>query len=166
MTSRPVAVLIGPMGAGKTRVGKRVAKLLGTGFVDTDKAIVAAHGPITGIFDEHGEQYFRALEPDAVAAALETDGVVSLGGGAVLDPETQRRLADRRVVFLTVSADAVEARLSGGTRPLARGGVADWERIFEQRRPIYEQLATVTFDTSRRPYARIAEEVAEWLKTT
>jgi shikimate kinase len=166
MTSGPVLVMIGPMGAGKTRVGKRVAKLLGTGFVDTDKAIVAAHGPIAAIFDEHGEEYFRALERDAVAAALATDGVVSLGGGAVLDPETRRRLADLRVAFLTVSADAVADRLSGGTRPLVRGGgVADWERIFEQRRPIYEELATATFDTSRRPYTRIAEEVARWLTT-
>lgn len=166
MTSGPVVVLIGPMGAGKTRVGKRVAKLLDTGFVDTDKAIVAAHGPIAAIFDEHGEAHFRALEREAVAAALETDGVVSLGGGAVLDPETQHRLGGRRIVFLTVSPEAVASRLVGGTRPLVRGGVDDWQRIFEQRRPIYEQLATATFDTSRRPYTRIAEEVAEWLKTT
>jgi len=162
--SCPSLVLIGPMGAGKTRVGRRVAKLLGTDFIDTDRVVVAEHGPIETIFDEHGEPYFRQLERDAVARALDSDGVVSLGGGAVLDPQTRERLADCRVVFLTVTAEAVEPRLSGGTRPLVRGGVADWERIFEVRRPIYEQLATQTFDTSRRPYSRIAEEVAEWAR--
>jgi shikimate kinase len=164
MTPTPALVLIGPMGSGKSRVGKRVAKLLGTGFIDTDRAIVAEHGPITAIFDEHGEPYFRELERAAVATALESDGVVSLGGGAVLDPQTQERLAACPVAFLTVSAEAVEPRLGGGTRPLVRGGIADWERIFAERRPIYERLATETFDTSRRPYSRIAEEVAEWAR--
>ena len=162
MSPAPAVVLIGPMGAGKTRVGKRVAKLLGTAFIDTDRTIVAEHGPIADIFDVHGEPHFRALERDAVASALEQDAVVSLGGGAVLDPATRERLADCRVAFLTVSAEAVESRLVGGTRPLVRGGIADWERIFAERRPIYEQLAGRVFDTSRRPYTRIAEEVAAW----
>ena len=127
MSPTPALVLIGPMGSGKTRVGKRVAKLLDTGFIDTDRVIAGEHGPITAIFDEHGEPYFRELERAAVAAALESDGVVSLGGGAVLDPQTQELLARCPVVFLTVSAEAVEPRLSGGTRPLVRGGIADWE---------------------------------------
>ena len=152
------------MGSGKSRVGRRVAKLLGTGFVDTDRLIATEHGPITEIFDRHGETYFRELERAVVAAALESDGVVSLGGGAVLDPQTRKLLADCPVAFLTVSAEAVEPRISGGTRPLVRGGIADWKRIFAKRRPIYEQLASETFDTSRRPYSRIAEEVAEWAR--
>ena len=79
--STPPVVLIGPMGAGKTRVGKRVARLLDVGFTDTDKVIVAEHGPIADLFAEHGEPYFRRLERAAVVAALETDHVVSLGGG-------------------------------------------------------------------------------------
>ncbi len=164
MTPSPVLVLIGPMGAGKTRVGRRVAKLLGTAFIDTDRVIVAEHGPIAELFEEHGEPYFRALERDTVAQALEQDAVVSLGGGAVLDEQTRERLGGQRVAFLTVTAEAVEPRLSGGSRPLIRGGLADWERIFAERRPIYEQLATHTFDTSRRPYSRIAEEVAQWVQ--
>jgi shikimate kinase len=164
MSPTPALVLIGPMGSGKSRVGRRVAKLLGTGFVDTDSIIVTEHGPIAAIFDEHGEAYFRELERAAVAGALESDGVVSLGGGAVLDPHTQELLAGCRVVFLTVSAEAVEARIGGGTRPLVRGGVAEWERIFAERRPVYENLASETFDTSRRPYSRIAEEVAQWAR--
>jgi shikimate kinase len=164
MSPSPAVVLIGPMGAGKSRVGRRVAKLLETEFIDTDRVIAGEHGPITAIFDEHGEPYFRELERAVVATALASDGVVSLGGGAVLDPSTQELLAGCRVVFLTVSPEAVEPRLSGGTRPLVRGGLADWERIFAERRPIYEKLATVTFDTSRRPHSRIAEEVAEWAR--
>ena len=166
MTTGPLVVLIGPMGSGKTRVGKRVAKQLGRDFIDTDKVIVAEHGPITAIFDEKGEPYFRELEREAVAAALQTDGVVSLGGGAVLDPQTRELLAACRVAYLTVTAEAVASRLTGGSRPLARGGVTDWARIYEQRRPIYESLAGRTFDTSRRPYTRIAEEVAQWVQQT
>ena len=161
----PRVVLIGPMGAGKTKVGKRVARLLEVPFTDTDKVIVAEHGPIAAIFDEHGEPYFRRLERAAVAAALEGDGVVSLGGGAVLDPDTRADLARQRVVFLTVSARAVEGRLGSGKRPLVRNGIADWIRIFEQRRALYEAVADLTIDSSHRTFDGIAEEVAAWTRT-
>ncbi|MEO5922079.1 MAG: shikimate kinase [Pseudolysinimonas sp.] len=164
MTGPPV-VLVGPMGAGKTRVGKRVARILEVGFTDTDKTIVAEHGPIAEIFAEHGEPYFRELERAAVARALATDDVVSLGGGAVLDPSTQTDLRGKRVVFLTVSARAVEGRLGDGKRPLIRDGVSDWQRIFDERRDIYEGLSDLTIDTSHRPYDSIAEEVAAWAAT-
>ena len=163
--SRPPVVLVGPMGAGKTRVGKRVARLLGVGFTDTDKVIVAEHGPIADLFAERGEPYFRELERAAVEAALETDHVVSLGGGAVLDPATQQDLIEQRVAFLTVSARAVEGRLGEGKRPLLRNGVSDWQRIFDERRDIYEGLSDLTIDTSHRPYDSIAEEVAAWVQT-
>ncbi len=163
--SAPPVVLIGPMGAGKTRVGKRVARLLGVGFTDTDKVVVAEHGPIAGLFAEHGEPYFRELERAAVAEALASDHVVSLGGGAVLDPATQADLHQQRVVFLTVTARAVEGRLGEGKRPLLRNGVSDWQRIFDERRDIYEGLSDLTIDTSHRPYDAIAEEVAAWART-
>jgi len=152
------------MGAGKTRVGKRVARLLGVPFTDTDRVIVAEHGPIAAIFDERGEDVFRELEREAVAAALATDHVVALGGGAVLAPETQERLAGQRVVYLTVDADSVAPRLAGGSRPLVRDGVEAWQRILDERRPIYERLAGITIDTSRRPNDAIAEEVAAWAR--
>lgn len=163
--SRPVVVLVGPMGAGKTRVGKRVARLLDVGFTDTDKAIVAEHGPIADVFAEHGEPYFRGLERAAVSQALDTDGVVSLGGGAVLDPATLAELRDQQVVFLTVTARAVEGRLGDGKRPLIRDGVSDWQRIFDERRGLYQEVADLEVDTSHRPYDSIAEEVAEWVRT-
>jgi shikimate kinase len=105
----PVVVFIGPMGAGKTRLGRRVARTLELPFVDTDKVIVAEHGPISDIFDRYGEQYFRSLERAAVQTALQGEGVVSLGGGAVLDADTRRELTELPVVYLSVTADAVAA---------------------------------------------------------
>jgi shikimate kinase len=161
----PSVVLVGPMGAGKTKVGRRVARLLGVDFVDTDKTIVAAHGPITQIFEQHGEPAFRALERAAVVDALAGDGVVSLGGGAVLDPATRDDLAGRRVVLLTVSARAVEGRLGQGKRPLIRDGVSDWQRIFDERRALYQEVADLEIDTSHRTFDGIAEEVAAWART-
>ncbi|MGN6326083.1 shikimate kinase [Pseudolysinimonas sp.] len=160
----PALVLIGPMGAGKSRIGKRIAKLLDVPFVDTDRVIVAEHGPIAVIFAEHGETRFRELERAAVAEALQGDGVVALGGGAVLDPATQADLADQRVVLLTVSAEAVAPRIAGGARPLVAGGIDDWVRIRDARMPIYERLADIAFDTSSRPATTIAEEVAAWTR--
>lgn len=165
MSGRPPVVLVGPMGAGKTRVGKRVARLLEVGFTDTDRLIVAEHGPIAAIFAERGEPYFRELERDAVVRALSDDGVVSLGGGAVLDPATRADLAGERVVFLTVSARAVEGRLGDGKRPLIRNGVSDWQRIFDERHDLYQEVADLEIDTSHRGHDSVAEEVAEWART-
>ncbi len=158
-------VLVGPMGAGKTSVGRRVAKRLGVGFVDTDRRIIAEHGPIPGIFAEHGEERFRAFERAAVIAALDEGGVISLGGGAVTSAATRELLQRHPVVFLSVTRDAVADRLRSGTRPLLAGDVDPlerWSEIFEQRRGWYDAVADVTFDTSRRPMQRIAEEIAAW----
>ncbi|MFT4030409.1 MAG: shikimate kinase [Protaetiibacter sp.] len=162
----PLAVLIGPMGAGKTRVGKRVARALDVPFTDTDRVIVAQHGPIAGIFDAHGEPHFRALERGVVREALRGEGIVSLGGGAVLDEGTQAALSGLPVVYLRITADAVAARLGDGKRPLVRGGVDDWQRIYDARRAVYERLASVSFDTSSVPIDRIAEDVVAWIEGT
>ncbi|PVE95639.1 shikimate kinase [Microbacterium sp. TPD7012] len=157
-------VLVGPMAAGKTSVGRRVARRLSVPFIDTDKRIVAAHGPIPMIFAEHGEPHFRELERAAVAAALSEGGVISLGGGAVTDAGTRALLRQHPVVFLTVSADAVADRIRGGSRPLLAGEdpVDRWIRIFEERRDWYDEVASTTFDTSRRPMQRIADEIVAW----
>lgn len=88
------------MGAGKTSIGRRVARAIGLPFTDTDAAVVREHGPIPVLFAERGEAEFRRLERDAVAAALASGGVVSLGGGAVLDPQTREDLGAHRVAFL------------------------------------------------------------------
>jgi len=156
-------VLIGPPAAGKSRIGKRLAARLKVPFVDTDSLIVAEHGPISAIFAEHGEPHFRALERAIVARALGEHGVVSLGGGAVIDQGTQADLADARVVLLTVSPEAIAARIGNGKRPLVTD-VESWKRLVAARTDIYTALADYTADTSTRPIDTIVEEIAAWVE--
>lgn len=168
----PVIVLIGPMGAGKTSIGRRVAKALGVPFVDTDAAVVRDHGPIEALFEAHGEAHFRSLEREAVAsavAAAERDGgVVALGGGAVLHAETQHDLARHQVVLLTVPPERIASRIRGTNRPLLQADdpIARWTEVYEQRRPLYERLATTTFDTSVGPLQGVVDEIVTWVRAT
>lgn len=157
-------VLVGPMGAGKTSVGRRVARRLGMTFTDTDKTVVSAHGPIADLFVQHGEPHFRAVERIAVRDALARGGVVALGGGAVLDAETRADLGAHRVVLLTVDPRIVRGRLGDGRRPLIAGDdpVERWTRIAEERRALYEQVADVVFDTSRGPLQGVVDAVVAW----
>ncbi|MDZ8172747.1 shikimate kinase [Microbacterium xanthum] len=159
-------VLIGPMGAGKTSIGRKVAKALGRPFYDSDTAVIRAHGPIPQIFAEHGEDVFRAWEREAVSAGLARGGVVSLGGGAVLDADTQTDLAGHRVALLTVEPRVVAARVSGTARPLLGDddGLARWEAILKEREPVYRRLADRTFDTSHGPLQRVVEAIAQWVR--
>ena len=156
--------LIGPPAAGKSRVGKRLAALLDLPFVDTDALVVAGNGPISDIFATHGEAYFRELERVAVAGALRQPGVVSLGGGAVLDPETQADLAGARVILLTVRPEAIARRISTGKRPLITD-LESWKRLVAQRSDLYHSLADYTADTSSRSIDAIVEEIAAWVQT-
>ncbi len=158
-------VLIGPPGSGKTRLGKRVAKMLALPFIDTDKRVVAAHGSIANLFSQYGEPHFRELERQAVAQALTETAVVSLGGGAVLDADTRSDLAAHRVALITVSAEAVAPRIAGKKRPLVVGGIDAWTALVESRRDIYEQLGQRSWDTSHRPLDAIAAEIAAWVQT-
>jgi shikimate kinase len=165
MTSPSSAlVLIGPMGAGKTSVGKRVARALQLPFFDTDAAVSREHGAIERIFAEHGEARFRELERSAVVAGLATGGVVSLGGGAILDAGTRADLAAHRVVLLTVAPHVVAARVRDSNRPLLQDGdaAARWSAIYEERRPLYEQLADATFDTSAGPLQHVVDGIVAW----
>lgn len=161
---RPLVVLIGAPGAGKTRVGKRIGRILAVPFIDTDRRIVKAHGAIADIFSEHGEAYFRELERAEVERAMTERAVLALGGGAVLNPETQRDVADLPVVLMTVTAEAVAARI-GEKRPLLKGaGIGAWQKLVDDRREIYERLATRSWDSSVRPIDQIAAEVADWVR--
>ena len=161
--SAPV-VIIGPMGAGKSSVGKRVAKALGVPFTDTDRVIVREHGPIPAIFADRGEPAFRALEAEAVRTALATGGVIAVGGGAVTHAATREALAGARIVLLTVSPEAVAERIAGSDRPLlASGGIDAWQTIMDERAATYAELAHVVVDTSRRPMSRVVDEVVAWL---
>jgi len=162
-TTRPI-VLVGPMGAGKTSIGKKLSRRLGVPFVDSDRLIVRRHGPIADLFDRHGEAHFRSLEHEAVVEALAGDGVVSLGGGAVLDERTRASLSGLPVVLLTVTAEAVESRLAGSARPLLqRGGIGAWRAIAAERDSVYRALASVVFDTSHRPLSTVVDDIETWL---
>jgi shikimate kinase len=168
VTGGPRAVLIGTMGAGKTTVGRLLAERLGVGFADTDELIEAQHGKsVQDIFVEDGEATFRALERAAVARALdESDGVLSLGGGAVLDPATQALLAAHQVVFLRVGlADAVKRVGLGSGRPLLLGNVrARVKQLLDERAPVYAGLARITVDTDGRAPAEITAEIVTALQ--
>ena len=161
----PILVLVGPPGAGKTSVGRRAAHELGVTFRDTDADIVDAAGKsVADIFVDDGEPAFRAAEREAVARALaEADGVLSLGGGAVLDEGTRGLLAGHRVVYLSVGlSDAVHRVGLARDRPvLAMNPRATLRALLDERRPLYEQVATVTVDTAgRSPAAIVADVVA------
>lgn len=167
MTGGRALVLIGPMGAGKTSLGRRLARTLGRTFTDTDRLVTAEHGEIDAIFARSGEDHFRRLEAAAVRTALAGGGVVALGGGAILDPATRAALADHDVVLLTLAPDVVEHRVRGRGRPLLEGAdpVARWTAIWREREPLYRALADLVVDTSDQPLARIADTVAEWART-
>lgn len=161
--TRPVVVLVGPPGAGKTTVGRAVATRLAVGFRDTDDDVeVAAGKPVSDIFVDDGEARFRELEREAVAVALaELEGVLSLGGGAVLAPQTRALLAGHVVVLLDVDLSSAATRVGFGQgRPLiGLNPRAQLRELMDQRRPLYEQVATHVVDTSARTPEDVVEEV-------
>ncbi len=160
----PRVVLVGPMGAGKTTVAELLADRWNVLVRDTDRDVEAAEGrEISEIFVDDGEDYFRERESAAVAAALEEhDGVLALGGGAVLDPDTRARLETHRVVFLEVGlSDAVKRVGLGVGRPLLLGNVRSRVKaILDERAPIYRAVAEAVVATDGRTPGQVADEVA------
>jgi shikimate kinase len=160
---RPVAVLVGPPGSGKSTVARELAARLGVTARDTDADVEATAGrAIADIFVDEGETAFRELERRAVEQALAThDGVLALGGGAVLDPRTEALLAEHRVVFLDVKiADAARRIGFNRERPLLLGNPrARWTQLMNDRRPIYERVAAVRVETDGRTPAEVADAV-------
>lgn len=157
----PRIVLVGPMGVGKSTVGRLLAERLGVGYRDTDDDIVAAENrTIADIFVDDGEAAFRAVEKRAVRSALtEHEGVLALGGGAVLDEDTRTLLAARRVVYLSMDVEEAVRRTGlGAARPLlAVNPRKQWRELMEARRHLYEEVATAVVPTD----GRSPEEVAE-----
>ncbi len=161
--TRPVAVLVGPPGSGKTTIGTALARALGRPFRDTDADIEAVAGkPIAEIFYDEGEEHFRTLEKNAVAAALgEHGGVLSLGGGAVLAPQTRAALAGHTVIFLSVElTDAVHRTGLSAARPLlAINPRATLKAMLDARRPLYEEVAGIVVKTDGRTPEEITAEL-------
>jgi shikimate kinase len=159
----PIVVLVGPPGAGKTTVGEPLADRLGVAFRDTDRDVESTSGrTISDIFVEQGESVFRSMERAAVRHALtEHDGVLALGGGAVLADETRALLSGHRVVFLDVGlSTAVERVGLNRSRPLlAINPRAELARMLAERRPLYEKVATLVVDTNDRSPADIADVI-------
>lgn len=159
----PRVVLTGPMGVGKSTVGRLVAARLGVTYRDTDEDIVAGQGrAISDIFIEDGEERFRAIEAEAVRAALaEHEGVLALGGGAILDPATRELLAGLPVVFLDVSAAEAVRRLHLDVpRPLLVGNPRQrWRELMEARRPLYTQVARAVVLTDGQTPEQVADTV-------
>jgi shikimate kinase len=172
----PLIILIGPPGAGKTTVGSLLAARLGVTFTDTDAVVEAAAGkPVSDIFISDGEPEFRRLEREAVAAALTgsearddgtgtpATGVLGLGGGAVMDEQTQARLAGRAVVYLETGFSELAKRVGlDRARPLLIGTNprAQLKSLLDQRLPVYGRLAWLTVGTDGREPEAIAAEIA------
>jgi shikimate kinase len=161
----PLVVLVGPPAAGKTRLGKRVSKLLGVEFLDTDALVASRYGPIPALFAAEGEASFREKERAAVVEALASTGVVALGGGAVINPDTRADLGSHRVALVSITAEAVEPRLNSSKRPLLTGGLESWVSLVAARTEWYDEVATANFDTSTTPLDTVAENIVEWIKS-
>ncbi|HPF80883.1 shikimate kinase [Nostocoides australiense] len=164
---KPLVILIGPPGSGKTSVGARVAERLDVALEDTDARIEANEGrTIAEIFIDSGEPYFRDVERAVVLHAVGAHGgVLALGGGSPMDPEIQAALTDRRVVFLDVGiADAAKRVGFDASRPLlAVNPRARWVALMKERRGTYEALATHRVDTAGRSADEVAAEIVELL---
>jgi shikimate kinase len=157
--------LVGPMGSGKSAVGRQLAARLGLRFVDSDEEIRARTGvDIPYIFEREGEAGFRVREAEILDVLTRQDGVlVATGGGAILDPRTRHRLRERgRVVYLRTSVDQQLARTRRSShRPLIanddpRGTLA---RLYEQRSPLYLEVAEVVVDTDGRKVRTVVDEI-------
>lgn len=155
--------LIGAPGAGKSTVGKRLARRLGKSFVDVDSRIEEIVGkPVSAIFADEGEAHFRSLEQEATLELLESYDVVALGGGAVMTRAIRDALAGHEVIWLKVSIGQASRRVGLNTvRPLLLGNIRG--RLIEllrERTPVYEAVATQVVETDGRGSGEVADELA------
>jgi shikimate kinase len=166
--SAPLIVLVGPMGSGKSTVGELLAERLGVPYRDTDADIVAAQGrEIADIFVEEGEAYFRDLERAAVRAAVaEHEGVLALGGGAILDESTRGLLAGLPVVYLSLDVEEAVRRVGlNQARPLlAVNPRRQWRELMDARRHLYTEVARVVVATDERTPEEVAQAVLDALE--
>ncbi len=165
----PAAILIGPPGAGKSSVGKSLAQKLDLDFHDTDHLIEESVGvSVSEIFLDKGEAFFREKEKEIVTSEIQNfSGVLSLGGGSVMDPLTAEVLTNsgHPVIFLDVSLSSAAPRIGfNRDRPLLVGNPrAKWQELMNIRRPIYEKLATITVSTDSSTPSQVAQEIVTLL---
>lgn len=152
--NKPVLILVGPPGSGKSTVGQRVAQRLGCGFKDFDDDLRAAHGLAAGeLVVELGRERFQRLEVELLRTVLtDFDGVVALGGGTPTAPGAAELLAGQHVVFLDVDLENLLKReglvpLHPWLMPNPR---AQLRQLLTERRPVYESVAVATVPTSGR----------------
>jgi shikimate kinase len=155
------------MGSGKTTVGRVLAQRLGWPYLDSDAQVERATGrTVPEILEQDGEAAFRAEEKRALAEAATSDGplVVSVAGGAILDPDNRRRLREGgTVVWLRADLATLTERVGdGSTRPLLAGDVAgNLRRLYDRRRPLYEELADVVIDVDHLSPSEIVDRVVQ-----
>ncbi|NMD57242.1 MULTISPECIES: shikimate kinase [Tsukamurella] len=166
----PAAILIGPPGAGKTTIGRRLARALRVEFLDVDEEIERREGrSIPQIFAGDGEPVFRAIEEGVVADVVaHHPGVVSLGGGAVLSETTRALLRRHQVVYLELTEEEGIRRTVGSSRPLLKGDdpAAAYRALMARRTPIYRELATIRVSTVGRAPSSVVRQVQRRLKDT
>ncbi|MGO2139377.1 MAG: shikimate kinase [Leucobacter sp.] len=159
-------MFVGPMAAGKTSLGRRVAKELGIPFVDSDVVFVRKHGAITDFFAAHGEAEFRRIEAEIIAAELAQQGtrILALGGGAVLAESTRELLRAHPTILLMTTQEAVLRTANISRRPLLRDDPSAWGRILAERKPLYLEVADVTFRTDRAGKEQLTRRVVDWAR--
>jgi shikimate kinase len=161
--------LIGPMGAGKSAVGRQLARLLHLEFLDSDEEIESRTGvDIPFIFEKEGEEGFRKREVKVIDELSRRDGVVlATGGGAIVDPESRSRLGARGfVVYLHTSVNQqLERTRSGRERPLLENSDKQQvlQDLMEERDPLYREISDLIVETDGRRVQTVAREIQEAL---
>ncbi len=163
-------VLVGAPGAGKSTVGRRLARRWGVPFRDSDQMIESEAGKtVAEIFVDEGEPAFRVMEREVIARALDAhEGVLALGGGAVLDASTRGRLADVPCVWLRVGVPEAAKRVGlNASRPLLLGNVrGTLMTLLDERTPLYEEVATWVVDTDGLAVDDVVAAVVSAVETT
>jgi len=161
----PRVILIGPPGAGKSVIGKNLAQRMESQFSDTDALIEESAGKsVAQIFIDDGESVFRDLEARIVATALtEREGVLSLGGGAILRDETRKAISESgaEVIFLDVTLAIAAPRIGfNRDRPLLLNNPRQqWQKLMDERRSVYEGAASMHIQVGDRSVAAVAKEI-------
>ena len=161
----PRAIFIGPMGSGKSTIGKAVAASLGAPFRDTDSIIEEIEDmSVSQIFIDKGEDYFRAVEKKVLRDELLSDGsILALGGGAPIsvDAQSALKVSSAPVVYLDISLASVAPRIGfNRDRPLLlHNPRGQWQTLMEARRPIYESIANFVIDVNGKTQKEIVSEV-------